>query len=115
MTRCLLATPSPPANTYTTPSLTLLDARRRSLDYETVGFKLHPLTSQVKEWQQAAVEGTEDNVAYKAELEKVVRELHPGVKRIAFMTFLLRGGRGENAPAAVRLGWGWGGGGWGWG
>mmetsp|Transcript_2973 Transcript_2973/g.9927 ORF Transcript_2973/g.9927 Transcript_2973/m.9927 type:complete len:311 (-) Transcript_2973:236-1168(-) len=83
--------------------ITLLDARKRKLDYKSCGFKLHPLKSAVTDWPVAATLGTEQNLLYRSELEKVVRELHPGVIRVAFMAFLLRGGPGENKPAAQSI------------
>jgi len=80
--------------------LTLLDARKRELAYRTCGFCLMPLVSEVTNWQAAATVGTPENTLYSSELDKVIKQLHPQVKKITYMAFLLRGGQGENKPAA---------------
>ena len=88
--------------------VTLHDARSdSSLRYETCGFKLEPLSSGVVDWSQVAKRGTPEHTLYKAELEAIVRRLHPDAKALAWSTFLLRGGPGENGPAAgaIHLDW----------
>ena len=87
--------------------VTLHDARSDSLRYETCGFKLEPLSSGVVDWSQVAKRGTPEHTLYKAELEAIVRRLHPDAKALAWSTFLLRGGPGENGPAAgaIHLDW----------
>ncbi len=88
--------------------VTLTDARTASgLAYETCGFTLEPLHSQVKNWADVQIKGSAEQLKYQAELETIVRKLHPDVKAMAWSTFLLRGGPGENGPAAgaVHLDW----------
>lgn len=75
------------------------DARRHELSYEQTGFTLRPLCSKVVDWKAVALSGTEQCKLYEAEMEAVVRELHPEVKQIVWAPFLLRGGAGENPPA----------------
>lgn len=80
----------------------ILDARKRELEYENTGFTLRPLKTKVADWSQIAVDGSEQQQIFKAELEKEIRALHPKVERIEFMQFLRRGG-GTNPPATNGL------------
>lgn len=84
--------------------LTLRDARarqnRKQLLYESCGFTLRPFASRCANWKEAALVGTPENDKYQGELSEVLKELHPGVVKIEFTAFLLRGGEGENKPAA---------------
>jgi len=82
--------------------LTLLDARARSatLPYAECGFTLVPLQSECTDWAAAAQTGTAENDRFQAELKKEVLKLHPSAVKVEFMAFLLRGGLGENKPAA---------------
>ena len=81
----------------------ILDARKReSLRYEQTGFTLLPLKSSVTDWAQVPADGSEQQLVFSAELEKVIRELHPTVEKVTFASFLLRGG-GANPPATNGL------------
>ena len=78
-------------------------AHQADLDYARAGFTLEPLESKVEAWPAVALEGTPERKTYEEELEAVVRRLHPGVKKVVFTSFLLRGGDGENPPAKGSL------------
>lgn len=85
----------------------LHDARAAGLSYESTGITLELLRSQVTDWSQVSKKGSAEQLKYQAELEVLVRKLHPGVKALAWSSFLLRGGPGENGPAGacgVRVG-----------
>jgi hypothetical protein len=89
-------------------SVPLHDARQAAgLSYAACGFTLEPLQSAVTDWAAVQTKGSASQVAYRAELEAIVRRLHPDVKAMAWSTFLLRGGPGENGPAAgaIHLDW----------
>jgi hypothetical protein len=49
----------------------------------------------VTDWKEVAKIGTPDNMAYRAEMEKAIRALHPDVAEFVWVAFLLRGGPGE--------------------
>jgi len=85
----------------------LQDARAVKLKYEHCGFKLEPLKSKVEDWSQVAIKGSAEQATYQAELEAIIRRLHPAVKAFAWSAYLLRGGPGENGPAAgaIHLDW----------
>jgi len=78
----------------------LLDARKRKPAYLECGFTLVHNKSAVTDWKEVAKIGTPDNMAYRAEMEKAIRALHPDVAEFVWVAFLLRGGPGENPPAA---------------
>jgi hypothetical protein len=85
----------------------LHDARTAGLEYDQCGFKLEPLVSKVEDWSQVAIKGSAEHTKYVAELEVIVRRLHPDVKALAWSTFLLRGGPNENGPAAGAIHFDW--------
>jgi len=49
------------------------------------------------------VTGSEQQNLFQAELEAVIRELHPTVQKVTFASNLLRGGAGANQPATNGL------------
>ena len=79
--------------------IVLRDARKCNVCYEQTGFTLCPLKSKVVDWNAVATYGSEQSQVYQAELEAIIRELHPTVKKVVNVGFLLRGGPGENPPA----------------
>jgi hypothetical protein len=81
----------------------ILDARRRSLDYEKCGFTLRPLESKVTNWQEVTISGSAQRNLFTDEMETIIRQLHPDVKKITFEGNLLRGGAGANPPATNGL------------
>jgi len=74
--------------------VTVLNARKRELSYDRVGFTILRLKHEITDWDN------KDQLAgYKDEVEALVRQLHPRAKRIRWRDFLKRGGAGVNPPA----------------
>ena len=68
----------------------ILDARKRKLSYEKVGFKLLTMEGEITDWDDEAQLET-----YKKEVEAKIRGLHPEAKRFVWQPFITRGGKGE--------------------
>jgi hypothetical protein len=68
---------------------------QRKPAYLECGFTLVHNKSAVTDWKEVAKIGTPDNMAYRAEMEKAIRALHPDVAEFVWVAFLLRGGPGE--------------------